>query len=914
VEYRVRRRDGVYRWFKTRGVPIRDGDGPIVKWFGTCTDITDLRHAQEALLQSEERFRSTFENAAVGIAHTDFTGRYLRLNEKFSAIVGYPRAELLQKSFHDITHPDDLTASIESLATLVRGESTVFGLEKRYVREDGCLVWVELFASLQRDAAGQPAYLITVVQDISERKRLDAEFRAAKEAAEAANRAKDEFLANVSHEIRTPMNAILGMTQLALETELTDDQRNCLKTVKSAADNLLSIINDLLDFSKIEAGKLELALADFSLRASVGETLRALAVRAYNKGLDLIYQVQPDVPDALIGDAGRLRQILLNLIENAIKFTDEGEVVVTVENLTSVLASAPASGVMSALRPSKSELPGAPQEPDVYLRFEVRDTGIGIPRDKHQSIFKAFEQEDTSTTRKYGGTGLGLTIAARLVALMGGDITVQSESGRGSTFAFKARFERQPHPPEQPAVHPPPLFHGVPVLVVDDNLTNRRILHEWLRAWKMKPLAVADAAAAMDALQRGAERGQPYRLALIDARMPDVDGLMLAAKIRERSELSATRILLLTSGDRTGDPARSRELGIDGHLLKPIQQDQLLDSICRALRKDRRRTVQDQGEILGSCSDTPLKDGAEGATDAIDSSFERRVSSARLRILVAEDNEFNAQLLEQLLRRRGHQVQVANNGRDALRLAETSKFDLLLLDVHMPELDGFQVVQAVRAREQTAGGHLPVIALTARSRKEDRERCLAAGMDDFLAKPIQAPDLWAAIERIVRNQERARSKDTKSHGPASDSSFILHPSSLDSSLLDARVLLAGCGGDATILERMCQAIHAGLPDRLEAVREALKNGDAPRLREAAHKLCGMIGAVSTVAGRLASDLEDHASRNLLDESRPLVAQLEAMADQILRALQGLSVETLRRRAQPAGLPEPAPGQVRIVPS
>src|SRR5205823_10909611 len=299
IEYRVRRRDGEYRWFKTRGVPIRDAGGNIVKWFGTCTDITELR-------QSEARFRGIFENAAVGIAQTHPSGRFLRVNEKFCSIVGYVREELLHKTFQDITHPDDVAMGVAALAALLRGQSSTVEHEKRYIRKDGSPVWGEVFISLQRDAAGEPAYTVAVIQDISERKRLDAELRQAKEAAEAANRAKDEFLANVSHEIRTPMNAILGMTELALDTPLTEDQRQSLKTVKSAADNLLGILNDLLDFSKIEAGKLELDPADFGLRAALGETVRALAVRAHTKGLELVCHVQPDVPDALVGDAGRL--------------------------------------------------------------------------------------------------------------------------------------------------------------------------------------------------------------------------------------------------------------------------------------------------------------------------------------------------------------------------------------------------------------------------------------------------------------------------------------------------------------------------------------------------------------------------------------------------------------------------------
>src|SRR5207248_32316 len=365
-------RDGRVTWVSTTKMPLRDEGGATVGTFGVARDITKVKLAEEALRESEARFRGTFENAAVGIAHTHPTGRLLRVNEKFCAIVGYPRAEVLRKTFQDITHPDDLAASVGSLAALMRGESHALEHEKRYLRKDGSPVWVELFTSLQRGGSGQPAYAIAMVQDISQRKQLDGELRHAREAAEAANRAKDDFLANVSHEIRTPMNAILGLTDLVLDTPLSEDQRQSLKTVKSAADNLLGIINDLLDFSKIEAGKLELDSGDFSLRAAVGDTLHALAVRAHRKGLELVCNVQSDVPDALIGDAGRLRQVLLHLVGNAIKFTDAGEVVVEVD---------------SAAEPTHDG-----DAPLVALRFTVRDTGIGIPLEKQATIFRAFEQ------------------------------------------------------------------------------------------------------------------------------------------------------------------------------------------------------------------------------------------------------------------------------------------------------------------------------------------------------------------------------------------------------------------------------------------------------------------------------------------------------------------------------------------
>jgi signal transduction histidine kinase/CheY-like chemotaxis protein len=494
-------------------------------------------------------------------------------------------------------------------------------MEKRYVRKDGAVVWGELAVSLQRDVAGRPAYVIRVVQDVTELKRAEEELRRAKEAAEAANRAKHEFLANVSHEIRTPMNAILGMTKLVLDTPLADEQRQSLKTVKSAADNLLGILNALLDFAKIEAGRLELDLGDFSLRSAVGNTLRAVAARAHRKGLELVCNVQPDVPDALIGDAGRLRQVLLNLVGNAIKFIEQGEVVVQVE------------GEAAAESASRQ---------DVVLRFSVRDTGIGIPVEKQATIFRPFEQEDTSTTRKYGGTGLGLTIAARLAALMGGRISVDSVPGRGSTFAFTARFGLQPHPAEPTAAPPPVVLHNLPVLIVDDNGTNRHILRVWLRDWRMEAEAVGDAASAMDALWHRAAKGRPFALVLLDARMPDRDGLTVAAMVRERTELSATRLILLTSGDRPGDPARIRELRIDAHLLKPVPQEELLETIYWVMSRP-------SGNGPAAIPPAPAQEPAPLPDQA----------APPPHILLAEDDEFSARFMEQLLARGGHCVRVA---------------------------------------------------------------------------------------------------------------------------------------------------------------------------------------------------------------------------------------------------------------
>ena len=544
AEYQVRRHDGELGLGQGRRQSrrTRHSGGRRCGWLSAVRNVDDIKQAKQALSERERQLDSLLGHLP-GLAYRALADDHwsaLFASKGVEELTGYPAEEFTSRrlNYGDIILPEDRPATHEGVLKALR-ERRMYEAEHRVRHKDGTVRWIWARGHGVFAADGSLRFIEGLNLDMTRQKRAEEELRLAKEAAESANRAKDEFLTNVSHEIRTPINAILGMTELALETSLTEHQRQYLATVKAAADHLLSLINDILDFAKIEAGRLELDPADFSLGSVLGSTLRALAVRAHKKGLELVCQQRPGVPDALVGDAGRLRQVLINLVGNAIKFTERGEVLVLVED-------------------AGERLP----EGEVCLRFAVKDTGIGIPPDKQAKVFRAFEQEDTSTTRKYGGTGLGLTIAARLVGLLGGSIGVESEPGRGSTFSFTARFRRGHAPPDGLASESPFPLQGLPVLIVDDNATNRRVLEEWLRGDKMEPAAGGDGVTAMDTLWHGVAQGHPYSLVLLDGRMPDIDGLALASKIRQRKELSATRIILLTSGDRPGDLARRVNSGL----------------------------------------------------------------------------------------------------------------------------------------------------------------------------------------------------------------------------------------------------------------------------------------------------------------------------------------------------------------
>ncbi len=636
------------------------------------------------------------ENSPLAIVVLNTRGEIELCNPAFAKLFQYSRQESIGARVSELLGTPDS----ENLTALLKGGGVVHQATRRY-RKDKEIVDIELNAvNLLVD--GEPTGFLAIYQDISIRKRSEEALQRAKEAAEAANAAKSQFLANMSHEIRTPMNGIMGMTELVLDTELSREQREYLNLAKMSADSLLSIIDDILDYSKIEAGKLEIDATKFDLSEDLTDTMKSLSLRAHQKGLELALEVQPDVPDALIGDRGRLRQVVVNLMGNAIKFTEQGEVVISVscESRT---------------------------DTDIVLHFTVSDTGIGIAKDKQVEIFEAFRQADGSMTRKYGGTGLGLSITQRLVELMGGRIWVESEAGAGSRFQFTARFGLQTDAERIVIPIDPVILRGMRVLVVDDNATNRQILVRTLSTWLMKPTAVPSAAEAIAALESEHSAGRTFELVLLDAQMPEMDGFSLAEHLKKNPALTSATVMMLSSAGLRDEASRCRELGIASYLTKPVSSSNLLNSVL-----------------------TALGTGVKGRKESLAVTWSSlREDERRLRVLLAEDNPVNQLLARRMLERLGHTVTLVSNGREALEAHDQLPFDLMFLDVQMPEMNGTDAARAIRARERVTGLHVPIIALTAHAMSGDRELCLEAGVDGYLSKPMQGGKLKLEIERVM---------------------------------------------------------------------------------------------------------------------------------------------------------------------
>jgi len=825
------------RWLLLRATRLA-GDGPA-RVVITHDDISKAKLAE----QERQMLVATIENSTDFIAMATTTGDVIYTNPAARRLVGYDpvlHATTKVPEFHtdggrQVWHDSILSAITETGHW--SGELQFRNLRTGLPFDASSTVF-----TVRHAQTGEPLCVATISRDITERKRQEEELRQTKEAAEAASHAKSEFLANMSHEIRTPMNGILGMTELTLDSDLHPEQRANLQMVKSSADSLLQIINDILDFSKIEARKLELDQCPFVLRDSLATAIKALGLRAGAKGLELICDVDANVPDTLIGDPLRLRQIVTNLVGNSIKFTDSGEVAMHVEMTGRGEA---ASSDNESIDSFAAHLPG------VVLHFQVTDTGIGIPADKQQMIFEEFSQADNSTIRKFGGTGLGLAITSQLVGLMGGRIWVESEVGVGSTFHFTVCFQECSE--VVPELSPPSVdLAQLPVLVVDDNATNRKMLKHVLNNWRMRPTSASTASSALVTMKRASSEGVPFPLVLIDACMPDLDGFAMAEQVKSDPELAGATIMMLSSADSNGDAARCRELGVACYLRKPIGQSELFDAVMTALSAPVRKMV------------SSLPPPVEAATE-----------QASLRILLAEDNKINQAVATGLLQKRGHQVFVANNGLEVLSILDKMSIDVVLMDIRMPELDGFAATAAIREREKTTGHHLPIVALTAHAMEGDRERFLDAGMDGYLSKPIHVQELEEMLAGFTR-----RVVEQKPPGEATMRSPV--------GTVDEADLLERLDGDIALVSELTEVFREDYPAQLRVARKAVANRDLAGLKAVGHSLKGSLANLAAnEASGMAAGIEHLSSRNELIVAGEKLDQLELEMNRVHEALAAL---------------------------
>lgn len=837
-EYRLRRHDGTYRWMLSMGVPRFDEHNRFVGLVVSCIDVTEQKEAMERVLREQAFVKGLINAAPEPIFFKDAELRFLGCNHACEALLGMTEQEIRGRMNSELM-PPEISDKLDGqdAEAMLSGETRYFQDWLTY--PDGRHAIFETTLTPLRLPDGTTAALIGILHDQTATWENADALRQAKRDAEAANEAKSLFLANMSHEIRTPMNGILGMSELLLDTRLDNEQRDYLHLLKGSAENLLKVINDILDFSKIESGMLDIEAVDFSLAMVMEDCMQMISLHAFRKGLELTYEIDNRVADVLVGDPVRLRQVLLNLVGNAIKFTEAGEVDVTVDIERQ-------------------------DEEQICLHFAVRDTGVGIAEDRVRHVFDAFAQADSSTTRKYGGTGLGLSICRRLVELMGGHVWVESRVGQGSTFHFTATFVSG-HESRLPQSARPGAgmeLDGLSVLVADDNATNRRILDNTLRLWGMKPILVEDGKSALAALRATRDEGGAFDLMVLDVNMPGINGFGVVEQVMVDPALSVTPILLLTSGAEMDEMVRCRQMGVASCLTKPVSRERLYEAVQNALLPPR--SDGDQAAAAG-----------RGQTGSLAAAL--APEGEKPHVLLAEDSPVNQKLVMTVLQKRGYKVTLVENGLLAVQAAQAERFDCVLMDIQMPDMDGLEATRLIRLHEAATGqGHVPIIALTANAISGDAEKCLEAGMDFYLSKPVNSKRLLDVVEKFAQQQVPAKVDMPQ---PAEDAA---------TGQIDMQNLMAQTEGDIDLAADLARMFLAEFDGRLEAVVAAAEARDGTALKDAAHALKGMVGVFSRGQAFMAvRDLDAAAKLDDFSCTAPLCRQLQAGAVTLRQELESM---------------------------